>query len=99
MFLIVNIGELRSNNNFIYIHFDESETTYIFYIFQSEYKILSDKCKDYAVELLDLCRTEGEVIAALHGDSDPKDLSRIRLAIQYEQRRVSECPLEKTGVG
>lgn len=62
---------------------------YPFVYFQSEYKALCDHCKNYAVELLELCRTNEEVMAALHGGADIHDLSRVRMAIKYEQKRVS----------
>ncbi|CAI9734239.1 short transient receptor potential channel 3-like [Octopus vulgaris] len=54
---------------------------------KSEYKSLCDHCKNYAVELLELCRTNEEVMAALHGGSDIHDLSRVRMAIKYEQKK------------
>ncbi|CAG5122774.1 unnamed protein product, partial [Candidula unifasciata] len=53
----------------------------------NEYKGLSDKCKNFAVDLLDHCRTNEEVMAALHGGTDTKDLSRIKMAIRYEQKK------------
>lgn len=56
--------------------------------FQSEYKSLCELCKNYAVELLELCRSNEEVLAALHGGSNTRDLSRIKLAIRYEQKKV-----------
>ena len=57
-------------------------------MFQNEYRSLSESCKSYAVDLLDLCRSNEEVMAALHGGSDTRDLSRIRMAIRYEQKKV-----------
>lgn len=50
---------------------------------------MCEHCKNYAVELLELCRTNEEVMAALHGGSDIHDLSRVRMAIKYEQKKVS----------
>ncbi|XP_076449975.1 short transient receptor potential channel 6-like [Babylonia areolata] len=55
--------------------------------YKNEYRSLSESCKCYAVDLLDLCRSNEEVMAALHGGSDTKDLSRIRMAIRYEQKK------------
>lgn len=49
---------------------------------------MSDKCKNFAVDLLDHCRTNEEVMAALHGGTDTKDLARIKMAIRYEQKKV-----------
>ncbi|XP_064635517.1 short transient receptor potential channel 7-like isoform X2 [Lineus longissimus] len=63
-------------------HLAEKEKEY-----KNEYKELSDKCKNFAVDLLDLCRTEAEVHAALHGDKGVNDLSRIKLSLQYEEKR------------
>ena len=60
-------------------------------VFQSEYRALSETCKSYAVDLLDLCRSNEEVIAALHGGSNIRDLSRIRMAIRYEQKKVRDA--------
>ena len=45
------------------------------------------------MDLLDLCRSNEEVIAALHGGSSTRDLSRIRMAIRYEQKKVREACL------
>ena len=87
---------------------------------------MSNKCKDYVVELLDLCQTSEEIVAILNEDSTgaPKEptnsqqstnaapgdkdinaptnndefvgLARVKLALKYEQKRVSviiiECP-------
>ena len=61
---------------------------YVFLSPQSEYSGLSEQCKIYAVELFDLCRTNNEVMAALHADGDDTDLSRIKLAIRYDQKKV-----------
>ncbi|XP_067655536.1 short transient receptor potential channel 7-like [Haliotis asinina] len=55
--------------------------------YKNEYKALSEQCKRYAVELLDLCRSNEEVMAALHGGSNVRDLSRIKKAIKYEQKK------------
>ena len=65
-------------------------------IFQNEYKKLSNQCKNYAVELLDFCRSTEEIAAILNGgdvsddvDSTPS-LTRVKLAIKYEQKQVSK---------
>ncbi|XP_059163999.1 short transient receptor potential channel 6-like [Physella acuta] len=54
---------------------------------KSEYRGLSDKCKNFAVDLLDQCRTNEEVMSALHGGTNTRDLSRIKMAIRYEQKK------------
>ncbi|GFR66227.1 short transient receptor potential channel 6 [Elysia marginata] len=55
---------------------------------KNEYRGLSEKCKNFAVDLLDQCRTHEEVMAALHGGTDTRDLMRIKMAIRYEQKKV-----------
>lgn len=60
------------------------------------------QCKDFVVGVLDLCRDSEEVEAILNGDLEaaeaaeaPKhkaSLSRVRLAIKYEVKKVSGCP-------
>lgn len=55
------------------------------------------QCKDFVVGVLDLCRDTEEVEAILNGDVDqalPGDhsrpcLSRVKLAIKYEVKKVS----------
>ncbi|XP_055899528.1 uncharacterized protein LOC106062840 isoform X1 [Biomphalaria glabrata] len=54
---------------------------------KSEYRGLSEKCKNFAVDLLDQCRTNEEVMAALHGGTNTRNLSRIKMAIRYEQKK------------
>ena len=71
---------------------------------QSEYQALSEQCKNYAVELLDLCQSTEEIMAILNEDSDESEsftgpfdmdsienlsLARVKLALKYEQKRVS----------
>lgn len=55
------------------------------------------QCKDFVVGVLDLCRDTEEVEAILNGDVEKKPpsehqrpcLSRIKLAIKYEVKKVS----------
>ena len=64
---------------------------------------LSDQAKTYAVDLLDQCRSSEEVIAVLNKDSESDDefpdedvnsgkltLSRLQLALKYEQKQVNK---------
>ena len=73
--------------------------------FKDIYIELTDQCKKYACDLLDQCRSSEEVIAVLNkecesGDEDEDDihdapmsekitLARLKLALKYEQKRVS----------
>ena len=68
----------------------------VFIVFiQNEYNKLSNQCKNYAVELLDLCRSTDEIGAILNGGDVSEDvnavpsLTRVKLAIKYGQKRVS----------
>ncbi|XP_059775471.1 short transient receptor potential channel 7 isoform X3 [Balaenoptera ricei] len=64
--------------------------------FKNDYRKLSMQCKDFVVGVLDLCRDTEEVEAILNGDvnfqvwSDHHrpSLSRIRLAIKYEVKKL-----------
>lgn len=57
------------------------------------------QCKDFVVGVLDLCRDSEEVEAILNGDLDSVEplelhrhkvsLSRVKLAIKYEVKKVS----------
>lgn len=56
------------------------------------------QCKDFVVGLLDLCRNTEEVEAILNGDVEMShnngehgrpSLSRLKLAIKYEVKKVS----------
>lgn len=67
-------------------------------LFQNDYRKLSMQCKDFVVGVLDLCRDSEEVEAILNGDlnSEPVEtqrhrasLSRVKLAIKYEVKKVS----------
>lgn len=63
---------------------------------------LSAQCKKYACDLLDQCRSSEEVIAVLNktceedvdneeycpDEADKLTLSRLKLAIKYEQKQV-----------
>lgn len=70
-------------------------------LFQNDYKKLSMQCKDFVVGLLDLCRNTEEVEAILNGDVETShssngehgrpSLSRLKLAIKYEVKKVSNC--------
>uniref|UniRef100_A0A8B9S919 Transient receptor potential cation channel subfamily C member 7 n=1 Tax=Apteryx owenii TaxID=8824 RepID=A0A8B9S919_APTOW len=64
--------------------------------FKNDYRKLSMQCKDFVVGVLDLCRDTEEVEAILNGDVNihlcPEhhrpSLSRIRLAIKYEVKKL-----------
>ncbi|KAF6334603.1 transient receptor potential cation channel subfamily C member 6 [Rhinolophus ferrumequinum] len=65
--------------------------------FKNDYKKLSMQCKDFVVGLLDLCRNTEEVEAILNGDVEVHhsggdhsrpNLSRLKLAIKYEVKKV-----------
>uniref|UniRef100_A0AAY4DML1 Transient receptor ion channel domain-containing protein n=1 Tax=Denticeps clupeoides TaxID=299321 RepID=A0AAY4DML1_9TELE len=66
--------------------------------FKNEYRKLSMQCKDFVVGVLDLCRDTEEVEAILNGDVDqvqPSDhhrpcLSRVKLAIKYEVKKLGQ---------
>lgn len=65
---------------------------------QNDYRKLSMQCKDFVVGVLDLCRNTEEVEAILNGDVDqcppsPYNrpcLSRVKLAIKYEVKKVRQ---------
>ena len=67
---------------------------------------MSDLCKNYSVELLDLCQSTEEIVSILDEGSDAEDepteevpptakvnhsLARVKLALKYEQKRVSDA--------
>ena len=69
--------------------------------FQSEYRRLAEQCKNYSVELLDLCQSTEEIVAILNEgaeveeqteeqeqDAEHPTLSRVKLALKYDQKRV-----------
>uniref|UniRef100_A0A2K5EAZ4 Transient receptor potential cation channel subfamily C member 7 n=1 Tax=Aotus nancymaae TaxID=37293 RepID=A0A2K5EAZ4_AOTNA len=66
--------------------------------FKNDYRKLSMQCKDFVVGVLDLCRDTEEVEAILNGDvnfqvwSDHHrpSLSRIKLAIKYEVKKLGQ---------
>ncbi|GFT90017.1 transient-receptor-potential-like protein [Nephila pilipes] len=69
--------------------------------FKEIYIELSNQCKKYSCDLLDLCRSTEEVIAVLnkkdsgsHEDEDPDQLtlSRLKLALKYEQKQFVAHP-------
>ncbi|XP_076355264.1 transient-receptor-potential-like protein isoform X1 [Tachypleus tridentatus] len=73
--------------------------------FKEIYLELSDQCKCYSCDLLDLCRSTEEVIAVLNkqSDSDSEDdedeensdkltLARLKLALKYEQKQFIAHP-------
>lgn len=75
-------------------------------VFQNDYKKLSMQCKDFVVGLLDLCRNTEEVEAILNGDVEMShsngehgrpSLSRLKLAIKYEVKKVSNY-VDQTGM-
>ncbi|CAO2596245.1 Short transient receptor potential channel 7 [Lemmus lemmus] len=64
--------------------------------FKNDYRKLSMQCKDFVVGVLDLCRDTEEVEAILNGDVNLQvwsdhhrpSLSRIKLAIKYEVKKL-----------
>uniref|UniRef100_A0A673KM45 Short transient receptor potential channel 7-like n=1 Tax=Sinocyclocheilus rhinocerous TaxID=307959 RepID=A0A673KM45_9TELE len=66
--------------------------------FKNDYRKLSMQCKDFVVGVLDLCRNTEEVEAILNGDVDQSPLSehhrpclsRVKLAIKYEVKKVGQ---------
>uniref|UniRef100_A0AAQ5YR84 Transient receptor ion channel domain-containing protein n=1 Tax=Amphiprion ocellaris TaxID=80972 RepID=A0AAQ5YR84_AMPOC len=66
--------------------------------FKNDYRKLSMQCKDFVVGVLDLCRNTEEVEAILNGDVDqcppsPYNrpcLSRVKLAIKYEVKKLGQ---------
>lgn len=65
--------------------------------FKDIYMELSNSCRNYAYNLLNQCRSSEEVIAVLNKDSESEDenidtdslhLSRLKLALKYEQKQV-----------
>uniref|UniRef100_A0A8D1IV26 Transient receptor potential cation channel subfamily C member 6 n=1 Tax=Sus scrofa TaxID=9823 RepID=A0A8D1IV26_PIG len=66
--------------------------------FKNDYKKLSMQCKDFVVGLLDLCRNTEEVEAILNGDVEVHhsgdhgrpNLSRLKLAIKYEVKKMGK---------
>ncbi|KAG2455760.1 TRPC7 protein, partial [Polypterus senegalus] len=64
--------------------------------FKNDYRKLSMQCKDFVVGVLDLCRDTEEVEAILNGDVDLLTqtdhqrpcLSRVKLAIKYEVKKL-----------
>uniref|UniRef100_A0A8B9TSD8 Transient receptor potential cation channel subfamily C member 7 n=1 Tax=Anas platyrhynchos TaxID=8839 RepID=A0A8B9TSD8_ANAPL len=64
--------------------------------FKNDYRKLSMQCKDFVVGVLDLCRDTEEVEAILNGDVNihlcpdhhRPSLSRIKLAIKYEVKKL-----------
>uniref|UniRef100_A0A3Q2HXJ9 Transient receptor potential cation channel subfamily C member 6 n=1 Tax=Equus caballus TaxID=9796 RepID=A0A3Q2HXJ9_HORSE len=67
--------------------------------FKNDYKKLSVQCKDFVVGLLDLCRNTEEVEAILNGDVEihhsggdrgRPNLSRLKLAIKYEVKKMGK---------
>nr|XP_015205154.1 PREDICTED: short transient receptor potential channel 7 isoform X2 [Lepisosteus oculatus] len=66
--------------------------------FKNDYRKLSMQCKDFVVGVLDLCRDTEEVEAILNGDVDqvPQGdhhrpcLSRVKLAIKYEVKKLGQ---------
>lgn len=69
--------------------------------FKEIYLVLSNQCKKYSCDLLDLCRSTEEVIAVLNrknesefddeeynAEEDKLTLSRLKMALKYEQKQV-----------
>ncbi|XP_055930837.1 transient-receptor-potential-like protein isoform X2 [Argiope bruennichi] len=73
--------------------------------FKEIYLVLSNQCKKYSCDLLDLCRSTEEVIAVLNrkneseydddeqnGEEDKLTLSRLKMALKYEQKQFVAHP-------
>ncbi|XP_076359761.1 transient-receptor-potential-like protein isoform X1 [Tachypleus tridentatus] len=72
--------------------------------FKDNYLELSNQCKRYSCDLLDLCRSTEEVIAVLNKKSDSESdddddadaekltLARLKLALKYEQKQFVAHP-------
>jgi hypothetical protein len=62
-----------------------------FWLFQKEYLDLVEVCMNFAYELMDLCRGTQEVEAVLgeENTSDRDPLARLRLAIHYNEKKVT----------
>uniref|UniRef100_H3DNY6 Transient receptor potential cation channel subfamily C member 6 n=1 Tax=Tetraodon nigroviridis TaxID=99883 RepID=H3DNY6_TETNG len=69
--------------------------------FKNDYKNLSMQCKDFVVDILDLCRNTEEVKAVLNGDTEAcqnsdtfcrQNLYRLKLAIKYEVKKFVAHP-------
>lgn len=64
------------------------------HLLQKEYHSLVETCMNFACEMMDLCRGTQEVEAVLGeeitGTRDP--LARLRLAIQYNEKKVIKNP-------
>ncbi len=64
--------------------------------FQNEYLGLVEQCMDFACGMMDLCRGTQEVEAVLsegseeNGDADRDPLARLKMAIEYEEKKVSQ---------
>jgi len=60
---------------------------------QNEYLGLVEQCMNFAYELMDLCRGTQEVEAVLSECREEDDscatLARLKMAIQYEEKKVS----------
>jgi hypothetical protein len=59
---------------------------------QNEYLSLVEQCMIFACELMDLCRGTQEVEAVLSegGDNGSRDpLARLKMAMEYEEKKVS----------
>ncbi|ESO04785.1 hypothetical protein HELRODRAFT_111776 [Helobdella robusta] len=62
--------------------------------FKNEYLSLVEQCMDFACELMDLCRGTQEVEAVLSDHepgSNPDPLSRLKMALKYDEKKVSLC--------
>jgi len=61
------------------------------FIPQTDYLALVQQCMNFACELMDLCRGTQEVEAVLGQENEVScdPLARLRLAIQYNEKKVS----------
>ena len=66
------------------------------YVLQQEYEDLCDQLSEYVVKLLDRVRTQDELELVLNKAGEPVEeryssLARLKLAVQYKEKKVSVC--------
>ena len=76
------------------VHTVCTHTVHIAVYAQNEYLGLVEQCMNFAYELMDLCRGTQEVEAVLSESRQQDDdscatLARLKMAIEYEEKKVS----------
>ena len=70
----------------------------MYIVFQTEYDAIAQNCRNFAVELLDLCRSTEEIEVLLNVREGVDDVNacpenvafqRVITAVSYEQKEVS----------